>query len=60
VPGPFTYHITRDGLELSQCIGTASSCTDTPGSGPHFYRAYAVNSENQASPLSAAAEADVP
>jgi hypothetical protein len=31
-----------------------------PGSGDHLYRAYSVNGENVASPLSAAAEADEP
>ena len=60
VPGPFTYHVTRDGTELKQCVGRPTSCTDVPGSGAHLYRAYAVNSENMASPVSAAAEADVP
>jgi len=60
VPGPFVYHITRDGNELSQCTGTATQCTDKPGTGAHLYRAYAVNRENMASPVSAAAEADEP
>ena len=60
IPGPFTYHILRDGVELPQCIGTASSCTDTPPSGGHLYRAYSVDSANVSSPLSAAAEADEP
>jgi hypothetical protein len=60
VPGPFTYHITRDGTDLAQCTGSATRCTDTPGAGNHFYRSYAVNAENMASPLSAAAEADEP
>jgi phospholipase C len=60
VPGPFTYHVLRDGAELAQCVGTTASCTDTPGSGVHFYRAYSVDSQNVASPLSAAAEADEP
>ena len=60
VPGPFTYHIQRDGAELPQCVGTATSCTDAPGSGAHFYRAYSVDSAGVASPVSAAAEADEP
>ncbi len=60
VPGPFTYHITRDGTELTQCIGHTTTCTDVPGTGAHLYRAYAVNAQNMASPLSAAAEADEP
>lgn len=60
VHGPFVYHIKRDGAELPQCVGAATSCTDRPGSGVHLYRAYSVNALNIASPLSAAAEADVP
>ena len=30
VPGPFIYHVERDGMELPQCVGTAASCTDAP------------------------------
>jgi len=60
VPGPFTYHIQRDGTELAKCIGTTPHCTDTPGAGNHLYRAYSVDPGGTASPLSAAAEADVP
>ena len=60
VPGPFTYHVQRNGVELPQCIGTVSSCTDTPGTGNWLYQAYSVDSNNVASPLSAAAEADEP
>jgi hypothetical protein len=60
VAGPFTYHVQRDGVELTQCIGTAATCTDTPGSGDHFYRVYSVDSTNTASPLSAASEAIEP
>ena len=60
VPGPFTYHVQRNGVELPQCIGAATSCSDTPGSGDWFYRAYSVDSTNVASPLSAAAEAVEP
>jgi phospholipase C len=59
VPGPFTYHILRDGGELAQCIGTATTCQDTPGVGPHFYQAYSVDESGVASPVSAAAEADM-
>jgi hypothetical protein len=59
IPGPFTYHILRDGNELSQCVGTATNCQDTPGPGQHFYRAYSVDTNDVASPVSAAAEADV-
>jgi phospholipase C len=60
VPGPFTYHITRDGREVRNCIGSATTCTDQPGEGIHYYRAYSVDSANLVSPLSAAAEADEP
>ncbi len=56
VPGPFTYHIERDGTtELAQCIGSATTCTDTPGSGTHRYRAYSVDESGTKSPRSAAA-----
>ena len=58
VPGPFVYHIQRDGAELSQCKGSATSCTDKPGSGAHLYRAYSVDKNGNASPMSAAVEAD--
>lgn len=60
VPGPFTYQITRDGTDLPQCRGTATTCTDTPGSGVHYYRAYSIDSHQAISPQSAAAEADEP
>ena len=60
VPGPFTYHITRDGVALPKCIVTGTRCTDQPGSGSHLYRAYSVDQNGVASPLSAAAEADEP
>jgi len=60
IPGPFTYHIQRDGVELPQCEGTAATCTDEPGVGNHLYRAYSVDGNGVTSPLSAAAEADEP
>ena len=60
VPGPFTYHVQRDGVELAQCTGIATQCTDIPGPGTHLYRAYSVSGSGVASPISAAAEADVP
>jgi hypothetical protein len=59
VPGPFTYHVQRDGVELAQCTGIATQCTDIPGPGTHLYRAYSVSGSGVASPISAAAEADV-
>jgi phospholipase C len=49
------YHITRDGAEVANCAVTATSCTDTPGTGDHIYRIYSVIN-GVASPLSAAAE----
>lgn len=60
VPGPFTYHVQRDGADLPACAGTASSCTDTPGSGTHYYRAYSVDGSGVQSPLSAATVAVEP
>jgi hypothetical protein len=61
IPGPFTYHITRDDhVDLPQCIGTATTCQDTPGRGKHLYRAFGVDANGIASPRSAAAEADEP
>lgn len=60
VPGPFTYHVVRDGRDLPQCVGTATTCTDTPGTGAHLYRAYSIDTNGVKSPMSAAAEADEP
>jgi phospholipase C len=60
VPGPFTYHIMRDGRDLPACTGTSTACVDEPGAGSHFYRAYSVDAAQIASPASAAAEADEP
>src|SRR5262249_18001345 len=59
-PKGFTYHIQRDGKDLPQCTGTATQCTDKPGSGAHFYRAYSVSEKGVKSPRSAVAEADEP
>ena len=55
-PAPYTYHVQRDGTDLPQCTGAALTCTDAPGSGAHFYRAYATDAGGVNSPLSAAAE----
>jgi hypothetical protein len=61
VPGPFTYHILRNGTtELPQCIGSATTCTDTPGSGVYGYRAYSVDQNGVPSPRSAAATVSEP
>jgi phospholipase C len=60
VPGPFVYHVKRGDVELRQCTGTATSCTDRPGPGAHLYRAYSVDSKGVHSPLSAAAAAGEP
>jgi phospholipase C len=65
VTGPFTYHVRRNEVEqnavdLPQCVGTATTCTDTPGSGKYIYRVYSVDSNGKTSPDSAAAEADEP
>ena len=59
VPGPFIYHVLRDGHDLAQCTGAATHCSDRPGPGAHLYAAYSVDGHDVASPLSAAAEADV-
>ncbi len=60
VPGPFTYHVQRDGADIAQCVTGATSCTDTPASGAHLYRIYSADAQGTASPLSAAARATVP
>lgn len=60
VPGPFVYHVMRNGMELPQCIGVATTCVDTPPPGTWYYRAYSVNLSGKVSELSAAAEADMP
>jgi len=60
VPGPFTYEVQRDGLVLPACTGTATSCTDVPGSGTHYYRAISVDPNGVHSPGSAAAFAIQP
>jgi phospholipase C len=57
VKGPFTYSIYRDGVQLAQCNGTATTCTDRPGQGVHFYRAASTGAAGELSPQSAAAEA---
>ncbi len=56
----FTYHITRDGVELPGCTTKGIQCVDKPPSGPHLYRAYSVDQFGVTSPVSAAAEADMP
>jgi phospholipase C len=53
------YHITRDGVELTNCAGTAVTCTDQPGSGTHLYRTYSVVN-GVSSPPSAAAQITEP
>jgi Phosphoesterase family len=39
-PARVTYHIQLDDAGLPQCVGSAATCTDTPGSGVHLYRAF--------------------
>ena len=56
----FTYHVRRDGFDLPQCTGAATTCTDQPSSGIHYYRVYSVDQQGVASHLSAAAEAIEP
>ena len=60
VPGPFSYHLMRDGGKTPVCVTTTTSCVDSPGTGTHFYTALSIDTANLASPQSAAAEADVP
>ena len=60
VAGPFTYSIERDGTDLPQCMGVGTSCTDSPTSGTHYYRAYSTDANGNKSPLSAAAQAVQP
>jgi hypothetical protein len=55
----YTFHVLRDGVALPGCVTTSASCTDLPGHGRHLYTAYSVDPAGVASPVSAAAEADV-
>jgi phospholipase C len=63
IPGPFAYHVLRDGAApSSDCVSsTKTTCTDKKvPAGTHYYTVYSVDSNNVSSPVSAAAEADVP
>jgi hypothetical protein len=64
IPGPFTYHVLRDGepSPSRNCATTPNTaCTDkNVPAGTHYYTIYSVDSNNVSSPVSAAAEADVP
>ena len=63
VPGPFTYHVLRDGEAPSKgCVSvTKATCSDkNVPSGTHYYSVYTVDFNNVSSPVSASAEADVP
>ena len=51
----FTYHVLRDGIALPQCTVSASTCTDTPPAGYHYYRAYSVDKFGVTSPTSPSA-----
>lgn len=59
MPSGVVWHITRDGVEVPACAGTATRCTDTPPSGRHLYRGYAVRGTLVTQP-SAAAEIVMP
>ncbi len=59
VSGSFTYGVQRDGVPLLQCTTSQTSCTDTPAVGPHFYRAYSIDQNGIASPLSPSAYANI-
>jgi phospholipase C len=63
IPGPFTYHVLRDGAVPSvDCTSTTkTTCIDSKApAGTHYYTVYSVDPNNVASPVSASAEADVP
>jgi phospholipase C len=63
IPGPFTYHVLRDGeAPAKACVTTTkTTCIDkNVPAGTHYYTVYSVDSSNVSSPTSAAAEADVP
>jgi phospholipase C len=61
VPGPFTYHVTRDHEPLTKCDVTKTECTDHPkDAGVHMYRVYSIDQNGVSSPVSAGAEADTP
>jgi phospholipase C len=57
---PYTYHILRDGADLPACAGTATSCMDRPGPGPHLYQTYSIDAAGMISMPSGALEADEP
>jgi phospholipase C len=57
---PFTFHVVRDIPQVVVCVTTTTTCTDTPSAGNHVYRAWAVDGNQVASPLSAGSEADEP
>ena len=59
-PGPFTYHVRRNGQELARCATTGKSCVDTPGPGRQAYQAYSVDAAGLASPPCAAAVVVMP
>lgn len=60
IPGPFLYHLVRDGT-MNVCVTKSVKCVDAaPPSGTHFYTLYSTDSSGAASPQSAATEADVP
>ena len=59
VPGPFSYHLLRDGVAVADCDTAAVSCLDTPPAGHHFCTVYSISGTGVASPASASAEADL-
>ncbi len=63
--GPFTYHVLRDGAAPSSKALQIDDEGQVHGYGRclrsvHYYTVYSVDSNNVASPASAATEADVP
>ena len=61
VPGPFTYQVLRDGVKVATCLTSDIVCFDLQvPSGTHYYTVRSFDAAGIHSPVSAAAEADVP
>jgi phospholipase C len=61
IPGPFTYQLLRDGVPLTTCTPSSTTCADTNvAPGTHIYTVYSIDQNNVASPPSAGTEADIP
>ena len=61
IPGPFTYQVLRDGIVVPACTGASTTCQDLGvASGTHYYAVRSIDQNQVTSPVSAAAEADIP